>query len=367
MMASQSSNHSSSQETRREPLVLPKLLEAKGLNNWTTPRGRRGPPLGRIQVGCPWRRRQPGHSHRMPANPVGQNGVKIEGSADPASAWTAKMIVNPLRRASGEYRPAKLPPVQISARFLMLSVTEEICAISLTAELLRHWAKTSSRQGQRLARPSSYQENPFRDDGALKSFGATDVPGVSIEPRTTIKPFSCLEPILTTEGPGGQNPRPMIPQGIPDPFHQGTQVKGDPIYKNSRKIKTPTMADKLRSGTQYTRQRKANTTMTGGRQTDLSKEGEEAGRKPKRVLMCTLIHERSTAPEPTLNEQVAATQLRVLIKRALGAGARLSAGASTWVRHHHFDEACASRASCDSHISARRRNSNLIVVSVARS
>ena len=35
--------------------------------------------------------------------------VKIEGGADLALAWAAKAIINPLRRVSGEYRPAELP------------------------------------------------------------------------------------------------------------------------------------------------------------------------------------------------------------------------------------------------------------------
>ena len=36
-------------------------------------------------------------------------------------------------------------------------------------------------------------------------------------------------------------------------------------------------------------------------------------------------------------------------------------GASMWVRRNHFNEACASRASCDSHICSSR-NSDLITV-----
>ncbi|GFZ04518.1 hypothetical protein Acr_17g0000900 [Actinidia rufa] len=68
--------------------------------------------------------------------------------------------------------------------------------------------------------------------------------------------------------------------------------------------------------------------MTGGRQMDPYKEGEETGRKSKCVLVCASIHARPTSTKPIISEHVVVILSCVLTKRAQGSGGKQLAGVS---------------------------------------
>ncbi|GFZ14587.1 hypothetical protein Acr_24g0007770 [Actinidia rufa] len=133
------------------------------------------------------RRRQPGHNHPTPANLVGRNG-----STDPASAWKTRAILNPLRRASGEYRPTEFPSTNL--REILNAKRNrggDLCN-KFSSRTVAASRKTSSRRSQRLEQPGPNQENQFRLPRYQTPF-SRDVEGIDLPEKFTPPRFTLYD------------------------------------------------------------------------------------------------------------------------------------------------------------------------------